>query len=229
MRELKLMQRLRHPNVVQFLDSFETNSYIYVVMEYVENGSLAHMIKPQQFGKLSEGLAAKYTYEILLGLQYLHSKGIIHRDIKSANLLLTKDGKVKVADFGLAKVLEQGFSRAWSAKGTPFWMAPETITGKGTCLVSDIWSVGCVIIELVTGVPPWYSKDRDCGNVGLHVAMMQIVEEPHPPLPKNASDILTEFLLSCFIKDTKQRPPASQLLRHEWLYDARKQSRESRA
>lgn len=107
MRELKLMQRLRHPNVVQFLDSFETNSYIYVVMEYVENGSLAHMIKPQQFGKLSEGLAAKYTYEILLGLQYLHSKGIIHRDIKSANLLLTKDGKVKVADFGLAKVLEQ--------------------------------------------------------------------------------------------------------------------------
>jgi len=97
-----------------------------------------------------------YIAQVLEGLVYLHEQGVIHRDIKGANILTTKEGLVKLADFGVATKLNEADFNTHSVVGTPYWMAPEVIELSGVCAASDIWSVGCTIIELLTCVPPYY-------------------------------------------------------------------------
>jgi serine/threonine protein kinase len=125
-------------------------------LEYVENGSLANIIKPNKFGPFPESLVAVYIAQVLEGLVYLHEQGVIHRDIKGANILTTKEGLVKLADFGVATKLNEADVNTHSVVGTPYWMAPEVIEMSGVCAASDIWSVGCTVIELLTCVPPYY-------------------------------------------------------------------------
>ena len=135
-------------------------------MEYVENGSLDALIK--KFGKFPEPLVATYVQQVLLGLDYLHSQGVIHRDIKGGNILTTKDGIVKLADFGVATNLTES-EKSNSVVGTPYWMAPEVIEISGQITSAcDIWSLGCTVIELLTTNPP-YSNLNPCS------AMIKIV------------------------------------------------------
>eukprot|EP01133_Synstelium_polycarpum_P012007 gene12007-14038_t len=144
---------------------------------YMENGSLSSILN--NFGTFPEVLASTYIEHVLKGLVYLHSEGIMHRDIKAANILINKVGDAKLADFNVAAELNESDKR-YSVVGTPYWMAPEVIDISGHCQVSDIWSVGCTVIELLTGSPPYY-------NHNPMAAMFRIVQDDRPPLPKGIS------------------------------------------
>ncbi|KAD5317140.1 hypothetical protein E3N88_17086 [Mikania micrantha] len=176
---------------------------------YVENGSLANIIKPNKFGPFPESLVAVYIAQVLEGLVYLHEQGVIHRDIKGANILTTKE------IFGVATKLTEADINTHSVVGTPYWMAPEVIEMSGVCAASDIWSVGCTVIELLTCVPPYY-------DLQPMPALFRIVQDETPPIPDSLSPGITAFLRQCFKKDARLRPDAKTLLSHLWIQNSRR-------
>lgn len=124
--------------------------------------------------------------QVLQGLQYLHDQGVIHRDIKGANILTTKDGKVKLADFGVSTSTLAGPDKEAQVVGTPYWMAPEIIELSGATPASDIWSLGCTVIELLSGKPPYH-------HLQAMPALFAIVNDDHPPLPEGISSVCGPF------------------------------------
>ena len=163
----------------------------------------------KQSGKMGEHLVFIFVKQILEGLAYLHNQGIIHRDIKGANLLLTKNGVVKLADFGYSILNDK--NKVNSIVGTACFMAPEVIEQKGNISPKcDIWSLGSTIIQLLTTRPPYYEFEP-------MAAMFRIVTDDCPPLPTGISDHLKNFLLKCFTKDPAKRPSAKELLQHPWI------------
>jgi len=157
--EIKLLQGLMHPNIVKYRDAIRSEKHLNIVLEYVENGSLASLLNKFK-GAIPEPLIAHYIGQVLLGLNYLHNQGVIHRDIKGANILSTKEGLVKLADFGVATKLNES-RKSDSVVGTPYWMAPEIIEMTGQqSPACDIWSVGCTVIELLTGKPPYFDLQQ---------------------------------------------------------------------
>ncbi|XP_057849758.2 MAP3K epsilon protein kinase 1 isoform X2 [Cryptomeria japonica] len=215
MQEIDLLKNLNHKNIVKYRGSFKTKTHLYIILEYVENGSLASIIKPNKFGAFPESLVAVYIAQVLEGLVYLHEQGVIHRDIKGANILTTKEGLVKLADFGVATKLTEADLNTHSVVGTPYWMAPEVIEMSGVSAASDIWSVGCTVIELLTCVPPYY-------DLQPMPALFRIVQDEHPPIPEHLSPGITDFLHQCFRKDAKLRPDAKTLLMHPWIQNSRR-------
>lgn len=215
MQEIDLLKNLNHKNIVKYLGSLKTKTHLHIILEYVENGSLANIIKPNKFGPFPESLVAVYIAQVLEGLVYLHEQGVIHRDIKGANILTTKEGLVKLADFGVATKLTEADVNTHSVVGTPYWMAPEVIEMSGVCAASDIWSVGCTVIELLTCVPPYY-------DLQPMPALFRIVQDEHPPIPDSLSPAITDFLRQCFKKDARQRPDAKTLLSHPWIQNSRR-------
>ena len=189
------------------MECIRTKSHINLILEYVENGSLHQMIK--QSGKMGEHLVLIFVRQILEGLAYLHNQGIIHRDIKGANLLLTKNGVVKLADFGYSILNDK--NKVNSIVGTACFMAPEVIEQKGNISPKcDIWSLGCTIIQLLTTRPPYYEFEP-------MAAMFRIVTDDCPPIPSGISNYLKDFLLKCFTKEPSKRPNAKDLLIHPWI------------
>ena len=210
--EIDLLHNLQHPQIVRYFETIRTEEHLYLVLEYVENGSLATLVK--HFGALPEHLVCVYVHQVLIGLEWLHEQGVCHRDIKGANLLITKDGQVKLADFGVAKKEDSRPTAKNSVVGTPYWMAPEIIQMSAFTTASDIWSLGCTILELLTGEPPYY-------ELKPITALYRIVQDEHPPLPSDLSPALLSFVTMCFTRDPAARPTASQLRRHAWLEGAR--------
>ncbi|CAN4090277.1 unnamed protein product [Withania somnifera] len=215
MQEIDLLKNLNHKNIVKYLGSLKTKTHLFIILEYVENGSLANIVKPNKFGPFPESLVAVYISQVLEGLVYLHEQGVIHRDIKGANILTTKEGLVKLADFGVATKLTEADVNTHSVVGTPYWMAPEVIEMSGVCAASDIWSVGCTVIELLTCVPPYY-------DLQPMPALFRIVQDDHPPIPDSLTPSITDFLRQCFKKDARQRPDAKTLLSHPWIQNSRR-------
>ncbi|WWD09269.1 hypothetical protein V865_007392 [Kwoniella europaea PYCC6329] len=224
MKEVELLKRLSHPSIVKYEGMSRDEEYLNIVLEFVENGSLGQTLK--SFGNFNERLVSSYVAKILEGLDYLHSQGVVHCDLKAANILSTKNGNVKLSDFGVSlnmKAVENikqdaktagkegGKKRVSEVAGTPNWMAPEVISLAGASFASDIWSLGCTIIELLTGKPP-YSEITNSMTV-----LFRIVEDEMPPLPEGISDALNDFLKLCFIKDPNARPPAVMLFEHPWV------------
>lgn len=211
--EINLLKNLQHPKIVKYIDSIYTEDHLNIVLEYVENGSLDSLVK--KFGKIPETLIVFYIQQMLEGLEFLHENNCIHRDIKGGNILTTKDGEVKLADFGVATILssEQNTlqKKNISFAGTPYWMAPEVIQEHAEVTSAcDIWSLGCTVIELLTGKPPYYD---------LHefTAMIKIVYEGSPPLPDNISENMRDFLTLCFERNPVKRIDAKGLLKHKLL------------
>lgn len=168
------------------------------------------------YGKFPENLVGVYMTQVLQGLQYLHDQGVIHRDIKGANILTTKDGTVKLADFGVStSTLASGQDKEAQVVGTPYWMAPEIIQLSGASSASDIWSVGCTVIELLQGKPPYH-------NLAAMPALFAIVNDDHPPLPEGISAAARDFLMQCFQKDPNLRVTARKLLKHAWIVGCRR-------
>lgn len=204
-QEINLLSDLRHKNIVQYLGCFRESSYLYIALEFVESGSLASIITT--FGSINETLVAKYTLQILHGLEYLHAQGIIHKDIKAANILTTKTGSIKLTDFGVSQRLADVNDS--EIAGSPYWLAREVIIMEGCNTKSDIWSLGSTVIELLTGRPPF----SDLQPVS---AMYHIATEPMP-IPQDISADCMDFLGNCFLESTEDRWSASRLLTHPWI------------
>ncbi|KAJ7066618.1 Pkinase-domain-containing protein [Mycena amicta] len=209
MREVDLVKSLSHPSIVKYEGMARDEDTLSIVLEYAENGSLGQTLKA--FGKLNERLVASYVVKILEGLHYLHSSDVVHCDLKAANILTTKNGNVKLSDFGVSLNLRAMEREIKDVAGTPNWMAPEVIELKGASPKSDIWSLACTVVELLTGRPP-YAEIANSMSV-----MFRIVEDTMPPLPEGCSPSLQDFLKQCFNKNPAQRPSAELLCEHEWL------------
>lgn len=211
MGEIELLQGLQHPNIVKYLGFAKSETYLNIVLEYCENGSLTAILR--KFGSFPESLISRYTRQVLEGLDYLHSQGTIHRDIKGANILTTKDGVAKLADFGVATRMVPGSGPVErpGVVGTPHWMAPEIIQMQEPSTACDIWSLGATIVELYTGQPPY-------GNRSDIAAMYAIVQQESTALiPETGSHGLRDFLTLCFEKDPALRVNARDLLAHGWI------------
>ena len=211
MLEIDLLKNLDHPNIVKYHGFVKTPETLNIILEYCENGSLHSISK--NFGRFPENLVGLYMSQVLHGLLYLHEQGVIHRDIKGANILTTKQGLVKLADFGVAS-RTTGLHES-SVVGTPYWMAPEVIELSGATTASDIWSLGCTVIELLEGKPPYHKLQP-------MPALFRIVNDDHPPLPQGASPAVLDFLMQCFQKDPNLRVSARKLLKHPWIVNARR-------
>lgn len=214
--EIQLMQRLNHPNIVQYYGCTEDKSSntINIFMEYVTGGTLNHYIK--KFKVIPRETVRQWAYQLVNGLKYLHDCGIVHRDIKGDNVLVTMDGVLKLADFGCSKAIDDVCSKTHGCKtmvGTPYWMAPEVIKCEGYGFKSDIWSVGCTVVEMLTGKPPW----PECNS--MWAAVYKIAHSAGLPteIPKDLPPEMMDFLERCFERDPNKRASADDLLNHPYL------------
>ncbi|KAI9306784.1 kinase-like domain-containing protein [Cunninghamella echinulata] len=208
MKEIALLKTMNHFNVIKYLGFIRNRNHLNIILEYAENGSLMSTLK--SFGAFPEKLVASFCIKILNGLDYLHENDVVHCDLKAANILTTKTGNVKLTDFGVSLNLKIKKADDETVSGTPNWMAPEVIELEGASTKSDIWSLGCTLIELVTGKPPY-------ADLISMSAMFRIVEDDYPPLPDNISKEMQDFLLCCFQKNPNERPTAKELKEHPWL------------
>nr|AEH05927.1 MAPKKK protein [Volvariella volvacea] len=241
--ELSVMEMLHHPNVVEYYGIEVHRDKVYIFEEYCPGGSLAALLEN---GRIEdEGIIQVYTLQMLEGLAYLHSRGIVHRDVKPDNLLLDANGVLKFVDFGAAKILAKnqrsiqrsrrganditvpngapgvnGPGVGHSLTGTPMYMSPEVIKNdkRGRHGAMDIWSLGCVVLEFATGKKPWSNLDNEWA-IMFHIG----VATQHPPLPEagQLSPLGIDFIKKCLTIDPMSRPTALELMKHPWMVQFR--------
>ncbi|WCJ18441.1 Mitogen-activated protein kinase kinase kinase 1 [Euphorbia peplus] len=206
-QEISLLREFEHDNIVRYLGTDKDEGKLYIFLELATKGSLARLYQKYH---LRDSQVSAYTRQILNGLRYLHDRGVLHRDIKCANILVDANGSVKLADFGLAKATQSNDIK--SCKGTAFWMAPEVVNLKNRTygLAADIWSLGCSVLEMLTGRPPYSHLE------GMQ-AIYRIGKGEPPLVPDTLSKDAQDFIHRCLQVNPNNRPTAVQLLDHPFV------------
>lgn len=210
--EVVIMRDYHHPNIVDMYESYLVGDELWVVMEYLEGGALTDIVT---HSKMNEIQIATVCKACLQALAYLHSHGVIHRDIKSDSILLAHDGKVKLSDFGFCAQVNPDLPKRKSLVGTPYWMAPEVISRLPYGQEVDIWSLGIMVIEMVDGEPPFFNEPP--------LQAMRRIRDMPPPKLRNDTKItprLQGFIEKMLVRDPSSRATAYELLQHPFIQQA---------
>ncbi|XP_068867527.1 serine/threonine-protein kinase Nek3 isoform X2 [Aphelocoma coerulescens] len=204
-KEAVFLAKMKHPNVVAFKESFEADGHLYIVMEYCDNGDLMQKIKHQGGNFFPEDTILHWFVQVCLAVKHIHDKRVLHRDIKSKNVFLTQSGKVKLGDFGSARLLAHPMSYACTYVGTPYYVPPEIWESLPYNNKSDIWSLGCILYELCTLKHPFQA------NSWKHL-ILKICKGSYDPLPSHYSYELHYLIKQMFKRNPQNRPSASTIL-----------------
>ncbi|KAL2643853.1 hypothetical protein R1flu_011440 [Riccia fluitans] len=216
-QELKINQSAQCPYVVVYYDAFYNNGVISILLEYMDGGSLADIVK--RVNQVTEPYLAVISKQVLQGLIYLHhTRHIIHRDIKPSNLLVNHSGEVKISDFGVSADLANSMGQRDTFVGTCTYMSPERISGSTYGYHSDIWSLGLTLLECALGRFPYQPPGNEEGWSNFYELLETIVEQPPPVAPAGRfSPEFCSFIASCMQKDPLKRTSAVNLLEHPFL------------
>ncbi|XP_022987769.1 mitogen-activated protein kinase kinase 2-like [Cucurbita maxima] len=216
-QELKINQSAQCPYIVVCYQSFYDNGSIYIILEYMDGGSLADFLKKVK--QVQEPYLAALCKQVLKGLSYLHhDRHIIHRDLKPSNLLINHRGEVKITDFGVSAIMASTYGEANTFVGTYNYMSPERIIGEKYDNKSDIWSLGLIFLECATGKFPYSPPEQEGGWVNFYELMEAIVEGEPPSAPADQfTPNFCSFISACVQKDPRDRLSARELLEHPFI------------
>ncbi|XP_009876460.1 PREDICTED: serine/threonine-protein kinase Nek1, partial [Apaloderma vittatum] len=209
-REVAVLANMKHPNIVLYRESFEENGCLYIVMDYCEGGDLFKKINAQKGILFSEDQILDWFVQICLALKHIHDRKILHRDIKSQNIFLTKDGTIQLGDFGIARVLNSTAELARTCIGTPYYLSPEICQNKPYNNKSDIWALGCVLYEMCT-----LKHAFEAGN--MKNLVLKIISGPFPPVSVHYSYDLRNLLSQLFKRNPRNRPSVNSILEKSFI------------
>lgn len=210
-QEAQLLSQLRHPNIVTYRESWEGDDcQLYIAMGFCEGGDLYHRLKQQKGELLPERQVVEWFVQIAMALQYLHERNILHRDLKTQNIFLTKTNIIKVGDLGIARVLENQNDMASTLIGTPYYMSPELFSNKPYNHKSDVWALGCCVYEMSTLKHAFNAKD-------MNSLVYRIVEGKLPQMPSRYDPQLGDLIKSMLCKRPEDRPDVKQILRQPYI------------
>ncbi|KAK7102610.1 serine/threonine-protein kinase Nek4-like [Littorina saxatilis] len=210
-QEAKLLEKLKHPNIVSYKQSFETpEGMLYIAMQYCEGGDLYTRLKEQKGTLLEERQVVEWFVQIAMALQYMHERNILHRDLKTQNIFLTKSKIIKLGDLGIARVLEGASDMATTLIGTPYYMSPELFSNKPYNHKSDVWALGCCVYEMTTLKHAFNAKD-------MNSLVYKILKGKLPPMPRQYGQDLLSLMRSMLHQDPEKRPSVNRVLRDPYI------------